>query len=264
MPPSAGVQASFPKLPEAGSLSHISILSEWIRICDHTHQCCREDATSLPTRLIDVGANNGITVRLCCETQDQGNSVRYIALSHRWGPKTQNMFCTYKENLKKFKESIILADLPQTFQDAIRITRGLGIQYLWIDSLCIIQDDALDWDREAKLMERVFSSAYVTIAASCATGIWDGFLKARLERQYVTMAMENGTPYYLCDTIDDFRRDVDESELNTRGWVLQERVLSRRTIYFTDRQSYWECGDGIRCETLTRSKKYASRLPTGL
>jgi len=126
------------------------------------------------------------------------------------------------------------------------------VQYLWIDSLCIIQDDGDDWERESKLMEQVYSSAYVTIAASCASGTDDGFLKTRPKRECVIMMDPGGTPYYFCDAIDDFSADVEHGELNSRGWVLQERALSRRTIYFTEKQSYWECGRGVRCETLTK------------
>ncbi len=66
---------------------------------------------------------------------------------------------------------------------------------------------------------------------------------------------DSDAAYFVCETIDDFFRDVEQSELNQRGWVLQERALSRRTIYFTERQSYWECGGGVRCETMTRMKK---------
>lgn len=120
-----------------------------------------------------------------------------------------------------------------------------------------MQDDPDDWATESKLMERVFSSAYCTIAASCAAGNGDGFLKPRPARPAVLVRGPAGTDaaYHVCETIDDFGRDVEQSELNQRGWVLQERALSRRTIYFTERQSYWECGEGVRCETMTVMKK---------
>jgi len=180
-----------------------------------------------------------------------------MALSHRWGaPQQHKQFCTLTTNLGKFAEGIAFRDLPKTFQDAITVTRRLGIQYLWIDSLCIVQDDVDDWDAESKLMEQVFSSAYCTLAASCASGTADGFLKGRSNRGCVTIKHPNGTPFYLCRSIDNFRADVDEGELNKRGWVLQERALSRRTVYFTENQSYWECGKGVRCETLTKTRKY--------
>lgn len=147
-------------------------------------------------------------------------------------------------------------ELPKTFQDAIHVTRALGFQYLWIDSLCIVQDDAEDWAAESRRMEHVFSSAYVTIAASCASGTGDGFLQSRMPRKFVPVTRPNGVQYAFCETIDNFDLDVEKGELNKRGWVLQERALSRRTIFFTKTQTYWECGGAVRCETLTKMKKY--------
>ncbi|CAI0642010.1 unnamed protein product [Colletotrichum noveboracense] len=155
-------------------------------------------------------------------TPDRGQTSpgKYLALSHRWGsPDQHRKFCTLSSNIDSFRQGINMAELPRTFQDAVNITRSLGVDYLWIDSLCIVQDDPDDWIKESRLMERVYSSA--------------------------------DTPYYVCNSIDDFGRDVDQGELNKRAWVLQERALSRRTIYFTENQTYWECGNGVRCETFT-------------
>ncbi|KAF3800238.1 hypothetical protein GCG54_00003766 [Colletotrichum gloeosporioides] len=146
-----------------------------------------------------------------------------------------------------------MTDLPQTFQDAIKVTRSLGIGYLWIDSLCIVQDDPEDWKMESRLMEQVYSSAYATLAASCASGTEDGFLKPRPWRHCVTLESGRGS-YYVCDSIDDFGRDVEQGELNKRAWILQERALSRRTIYFSEKQTYWECGRGVRGETMTKMR----------
>jgi hypothetical protein len=109
-------------------------------------------------------------------------------------------------------------------------------------------------------MEQVYSCAYVTIAASCASGTEDGFLKPRPARESVHMKRSDGSSFFLCDAIDDFSSDVDQGELNKRGWVLQERALSRRTIYFAEKQTYWECGEGVRCETLTKMKKYDPKV----
>lgn len=239
-----------------GSIPHIKVLEEWVRCCDGDHKCIPEEDTFLPTRVIDVGIMDSASVRLTCDVRGQTRPGRYIALSHRWGQPSKNkVFCTLKSNKESFQKRIKIAKLPKTFRDAIDITRKLGIQYLWIDSLCIVQDDVNDWDAESKLMEQVFSSAYLTIAASCANGTDDGFLKPRPYREVVPLNKDNGMQYYVCDAIDDFASDVDQGELNKRGWVLQERALSRRTIYFTENQTYWECGGGVRCETLTRMQK---------
>lgn len=104
-------------------------------------------------------------------------------------------------------------------------------------------------------MEDVFSSAYCVLAASSANGQSDGFLKPREDRKFLTFLREGLPPVYICQFIDDFAQHVLEGPLNKRGWVLQERALARRTIYFTDTQTYWECGDGVRCETLTKMNK---------
>jgi hypothetical protein len=164
-----------------------------------------------------------------------------------------------KSNIEEFKRGIAYKELPSTFQHAVHITRSLGIKYLWIDSLCIIQGDPEDWAHESGLMEQVFSSAYATIAATRASGTHDGFLHPRSARRAVTMTRDNGQ-YYVCEAIDNFLQDVDHADLNNRAWVLQERALSRRTIHFTKRQTYWECGEGVRCETLTKMRKLVATI----
>jgi hypothetical protein len=146
--------------------------------------------------------------------------------------------------------------LPKTFSDAIKTTRALGIRYLWIDSLCIVQGRNGDFNEEASHMETVFSSAYCVIAATRATGQRDGFLSDRTERKFVPVRNRpDHDAVYACDVIDDFKGDVIEGAMNRRGWVLQERALARRTIYFTASQNYFECGNGIRCETLGTMKQ---------
>jgi hypothetical protein len=210
----------------------------------------------LPTRVLDVGNDRSDSLHLVCLARGHQITGRYLALSHRWGsPTFQKMFHTLKSNLDTFKDGIEPKSLPRTFRQAVRITRSLGVQYLWIDSLCIVQDDPEDWDHESGLMEQVFSSAYITIAATCSNGTNDGFLKERPKRKYIKMTKGDAS-YFVCEAIDNFDLDVERAELNKRGWVLQERALSRRTIHFTDKQCYWECGGGVRCETLTKMKKY--------
>ncbi|KAI1743163.1 heterokaryon incompatibility protein-domain-containing protein [Xylaria scruposa] len=250
------LQLGVPKLVDPGSAIHINLMVEWINSCNE-HGCYPRDIKFFPTRVIDVAYSPNV-VRLIRDTESLKGTGKYVALSHRWGPPgEQQAFCTFKRDIEGQEERIIeMGSLPKTFQDAIHITRGLGVLQLWIDSLCIIQDDKDDWNRESQLMEQVFSSAYCTLAATCAGGFDDGFLKNRPERQYVTMRGPDGdsSAYYVCEPIDDFNNHVDQSELNRRGWVLQERALSRRTIHFTETQTYWECGKGVRCETLTKMK----------
>lgn len=212
--------------------------------------CRRNDASTVPTRLIKV--DNGLRLVDAAEAK----SSQYVALSHCWGPlKDDEKFCTYKRNIKQLQANIDFDALPQTFRDAVTVSRGLGIDYIWIDSLCIIQDDDDDWQKESRKMEQVFSAAYCTIGASSAKSSLEGFLADPSPRSVVTLPSSGRGPAYACIDIDDFHSDVELAPLNSRGWVLQERALSRRTIFFTSTQVYWECGAGIHCETLAHLEK---------
>jgi hypothetical protein len=211
----------------------------------------------MPTRVIDVG--DGYTARLLLTDKDKiSQGAHYVTLSHCWGDLSADKWNTTTGNEDRRAKGFPITELPQTFQDAIRVTRELGQQYLWIDSLCIIQDDRKDWATESKKMEAVFQNAYCTIAATSAEDSTKGFLKRPKEKelQYVIVPESSRGQVYICTSIDDdFDGDVMKGVLNTRAWVLQERALSRRTIHFTERQTYWECGGGVRCETLTHMKK---------
>jgi hypothetical protein len=214
----------------------------------------------MPTRVIDVG--DGYTARLVSTVEENmSEGVQYIALSHCWGlPKEQtDKWCTTTGNEKDRRtQGFPVKELPQTFQDAISVTRELGQQYLWIDSLCIIQGEGGDWAAEATKMEAVFKNAYCTIAATSAKDSTEGFLNRSEEKgsQYVIVPKSSRGKVYVCTSIDeDFDSDVMKGVLNKRAWVLQERALSRRTIHFTEGQTYFECGGGIRSETLTHMKK---------
>ncbi|KAH8749115.1 heterokaryon incompatibility protein-domain-containing protein [Diaporthe sp. PMI_573] len=174
---------------------------------------------------------------------------------------------TTRENLEsRTKTGFYINILPATFRDAVTVTRKLGIRYLWIDSLCICQGDEQgdkdDWASEAEKMQDVFRGAYCTIAATSAQDSTKGFLaRPALEPGKWVCTTQPGDPSTFTTTfMDNFQVDVLGGILNTRAWVLQERALSRRTLHFTDRQTYWECGGGVRCETLTYMRNYGSIL----
>ncbi|KAH8820660.1 heterokaryon incompatibility protein-domain-containing protein [Xylogone sp. PMI_703] len=307
--PSAKTQMGLPLLPDAGSQGHFDIMRGWLDACDHNHGrygCHSESTSVLPTRVIDVGeGTNSDFVRLYCSKKDEEGS--YVALSHCWGEFTEEqrkLFCTFKSNFDDRVQGFKISTIPKSFQDAIQVTRELGQRYIWIDSFCIIQDDAEDWRREANTMEKVYSTAYFTIAATSAHDSREGFLKPRQQIEFVKIEKppspppspparrrrtdpfdfdiddwmprreykaytntvdgiwrEVGSelappeveqfPLYICEHIDNFTEDVEKSILNSRGWVFQERALSRRILHFSAAQTYWECGVGVHCETLT-------------
>jgi hypothetical protein len=139
--------------------------------------------------------------------------------------------------------------MPKTFRDAIVITKELGIQYIWIDSLCIIQDSASDWAYEASRMASVYLGALVTIAAVWGSnGICGCFhdhqpsLRISIdEKRKNGTHITNSTHHMFLRPHPESRRYLAEAILNTRGWTLQEIVLSRRTIFFARDQMYWYC-----------------------
>ena len=265
------IQLGLPLLPEAGSNVLFDLLRLWLQDCDNAHPECKPKlpekneetaTTSLPTRLIDVGTEGNIKPRLVETLKEKTHGTAYVALSHPWGDTdAYPPFSTVRtdngthRDINTFKNALPYDELPATFKDAVNCTRALGIRYLWIDSICIIQGKDGDFGQEAKNMETVFSGAYCVLAASRAMHQYDGFLKHRRQRKFITIQRQEEEPFYICESIDDFSRDVIEGSLNKRGWVLQERALARRTIYFTETQTYFECGKGIRCETLACMQK---------
>lgn len=259
------IQIGSPKLldlEDCSSNAFFDLAHEWLKDCDENHPGCGvELAHRSPTRLIHVGTLAMPKLRLVETKHEVVHDPRYIALSHPWGDtEAYKAFTTVQNDpnrtgrdLASFKISIPYADLPKTFKNAVDCARKLNISYLWIDSICIIQGPDGDFPDEAKRMEDVYSGAYCVIAASRAGDQRDGFLGPRPQRKFVTF--NQNEPFYICETIDHFNSDVIKGPLNQRGWVLQERALARRTMYFTKNQTYFECGDGVRCETLTKMHK---------
>lgn len=252
------LQMGFGGLPAAGRCAHMRILRQWLSHCDAQHTCRLSLATQLPRRLIDVGSVTISMVRLY-ETKPDDN-LNYIALSHDWGKGPY--FHTTLAKIAEHRHHINFETLPKTYQDAITVTRELNVRYLWIDSICVIQDLLSDRDIEARQREDVFSQAYCVLAATAASGQHDGFLKHREEPEFSIHLKAPGSKsgIRICKFIDDFDQHVLQSPLHQKARTLQERALARRTIYFTDVQTFWECGSGVRCETMTKMNKYGAPL----
>jgi hypothetical protein len=263
---------------------------KWLNVCTQTeaagvfatqpsHVRCPPIAEhSLPTRVLDLRQDR---IRLWVTNQEEKH---YLTLSHCWGEK--GMIMTTKENLETHQEGISLAELPRTFRDAVDITRGLGYSYLWIDSLCIIQDDQDDWERESTQMASIYQNSLLTIAASRALDAQSGCILAPGEKQYIwtpersaqpveqsrlprskaerIFSTEIWQPFSVGEytvrlqpshealRIDTRRLAEDHIELGlplfTRVWFLQERVLSPRVLHFGPMEMFWECFGGMRCE----------------
>ena len=139
--------------------------------------------------------------------------------------------------------TIATTELSKTFQDAIGITRILGIRYIWIDALCIIQDSELDWKRESAQMFRIYSSSYCNLAASSARDGSHGMPYHRDNKapQPLKLFVNNMICFIEPSTKSIFEANVEHGPLTNRAWVFQERMLSKRNLHFTPKHLLWEC-----------------------
>ena len=221
----------------------------------------------LPARIIDVGQNDqGSNPRLL---EAAGMRVPYVALSHCWGDRSKPPLQTKRATLETFKQAIPWQELPKTFQEAMTVTRALGLRFLWIDSLCIIQDDISDWKREAEKMGAVYEQAQLTIAASHAKNSHDGLFLARpprfvpLELPYRDQDGRAAGTFMVSEYFTDFEAMSPENGmLNTRAWATQEWLLSRRMVFYTAHSIMWSCKTatqretGERCRNTARNAKW--------
>lgn len=155
-------------------------------------------------------------------------------------------------------------DLPKTFQDAIVVVRSLGINYLWIDSLCIVQDDIDDWVRESEQMGYIYENSRLKIAATSAPNATAGlYLKDKIRRKISgTISNREGFEYVVFKMHKHPEKDMpwDEKNINwpllNRAWVFQEQILPPRTIHFSRHELIWECRRHIQCECEPRHRGY--------
>jgi len=252
------LQMGSPTPQAIGSPEYFHLLKAWIKKCNSDHDCegGAIEKKKLPTRLIDTRATgDGLLALRNSASVGTGDHV-YVALSHRWGEYTREekeLICTHEGNLSERQKGFDMTYQPKTFQDAVEVTRQLGIRYLWIDSLCIIQSlegvETEDWEKESKRMEDVYSNAYCTLAMHATYATNQGPLDRQTKNDSIMFETSKGI-ISISKHVDNFWAEVEESPLSRRGWVLQERVLSRRTIHFGAEQTYFECGNGVRCENL--------------
>ncbi|KAJ2989916.1 hypothetical protein NUW58_g3221 [Xylaria curta] len=229
----------------------VGTAKDWLGNCVLKHEFCRAKIgeASLPTRFLDVGDGLGSDTIFLRESSDE-EDCRYVALSHCWG--TSRPLCLTLATLGTHKQGISIQDLPSTFKDAVTIVRTLGLGYLWIDSLCIVQDDAEDWRKEAGRMAGVYRNAHLVLSAARASSDEEGFLSARPRQDYVEFGIQ-GNAFPLILTLlppsppgEEYGIDthiIADEPLSHRAWCLQERYLARRILHYGTKQMIWECGE---------------------
>lgn len=269
-----------PPLDLNEQVDNFQIMKIWIQNCRQNHTACNRDRKGfLPTRLLDLRAFGTdedvklVSLGLCCPQDQEALQYRpeYITLSHCWGPPEHRPITTTKASLEDRMSRIPVDDLSNTFRDAVGIARTLGARYLWIDSLCIIQDDGDDWAREAALMAEVYGQSLCTLAALDSKNSTEGCkLISDVQNMGTMMEMDTGnshnSPYTYRIRVfehepqqwheeygdNPYRHaDYGKHPLRARAWTLQERELSKRNIHFAGNQMLWEC----------REQKASTQLP---
>lgn len=171
----------------------------------------------------------------------------YAALSYCWGGHLP--LRTTRLNVDKHRDAISWTALPRTFQDAISVTRKLSISYIWIDSLCIIQDDTEDWEQEAVLMANVYQYAIITLSAATAKNPTEGLFKETTTETVLDLKDKcSGRSVPLIYVRSPNHEESREHVLFSRAWVYQERLLSTRVLHFGSSELVWECMEKRGCE----------------
>ncbi|KAH8588442.1 heterokaryon incompatibility protein-domain-containing protein [Bisporella sp. PMI_857] len=242
----------------------IGQIRRWYTTCVNSHDQCRSEQTSfVPRRLLDIESPLCESeIRLVDTQQDFFDSdIQYVCLSHCWG-KSRPRCITLIETLDQNREQILWNTIPKTFQNVISVLRKLGFRYLWIDSICIIQDDTGDWATEAAHMCDVYSQAALTVAATSSFDSHQGLhssVSPEYQSQEFSMILMDGTtlPVWARKPIPHFpgsethtNRWFEVAPLLQRGWVLQERLLSRRVVHFAANEVIWECLHFSDCQCL--------------
>ncbi|KAG4423518.1 hypothetical protein IFR04_003341 [Cadophora malorum] len=256
------------------SEENVSNVKRWIDDCDSNHEWCSASSWTataktsrfLPTRLVEVGNSETdleprliLTEDLSESHTDHTSTSKYIALSYCWGPpeESSRLLKTTHATMHERRSSIKFDTLPLALKDAVTVARTLGVQYIWIDSLCIIQDDSEDWQIESSRMADIFSNAYLTIVAAAGASCHDSFLyrepnqltcdvKVRSE----TFGLEDGKfslrPRRPRGT--EKMSEIFDSRWITRGWTFQEERLARRVLMFGKNKFFLDCRTIERAE----------------
>jgi hypothetical protein len=213
----------------------------------------------MPIRCIKVNMTNGEPIAL---ENTETKTKPYITLTHRWDsdkPTKRIAACqTTTTNLDARQNGEELDNLPEHFRDAFKIAAKLSVQYVWIDSLCIIQagDDGQDFNRQKSKMAQYYQHSLLTIATTANDYLTQGILKdlktvpwsdppVRLPYRGIDLPDEAGGHFYMYKRkgrlIDDYWENVRSAEVFNRAWILQEWILSKRFLWYTPEGMFFEC-----------------------
>ncbi|KAF2263106.1 HET-domain-containing protein, partial [Lojkania enalia] len=229
-----------------------ALARSWLDECQREHTTCYNGSPDYyPPRLLDL--NESVPRLVTTEPLIEQRRINgpYATLSHCWGPNPQFLTLT-QDNIHQLQQEIPIPNLPATFGDAISFCRQLNLQYLWIDSLCIIQsgDNSQDQSLHLPKIPAIYRNALLNISAAHVASPTEPLFSARNPQAIKPILLKN--EYLLIS--DSFLEDEPfHSPLHRRAWVLQERLLSPRVVHFGRNQVFWECSewnkDAMRSET---------------
>lgn len=241
-------------------------IDQWLDLCATHPDCGPLNDSPLPTRLIEVSpADNNGNPRIALT---KGKRGKYVALSYCWGGRQEGM--TRKNNISTRLQGLDSMELSNSILQAIDTTRRMGLRYIWIDAICIIQDDEQDKAYEISQMCDIYRQAFLTIVAANSARAIDGFLKnpsVSGPRPYrIPFWTTDGRLSLVCLQLEGWYND-DNEPINSRCWTLQERLLSRRLVIYASHNVQVQCQYEI--VNLDNSLNIAAglgtwRLPSGL
>ncbi|KAK6850654.1 HET-domain-containing protein [Apiospora arundinis] len=219
----------------------------WMNDCIANHpKCGQGGSTGLPARLVQIsppGEPAWARVR-----ESTGEYGQYCALSYCWGRDQEHK--TLISCYGQYKKALPYSKLSKTITDAFHVARSMGMMYIWVDSLCIVQDDRQDKEREMSQMMSIYQKAHFTISAASASDATEGFLRAPSELGGISHL---GPYYHPLQVSEDQIGSVvitparrGHEPVNKRGWSLQESLLTPRLLVFTDHMTVWKCHAGFQ------------------
>ncbi|KAF6824864.1 hypothetical protein CPLU01_10630 [Colletotrichum plurivorum] len=218
---------------------------EDISRCSSSHSCNRSSSSGyLPTRVLDISNYSRGMIKLV----EPGSGLpdrRYVAVSYCWGKS--NTFTTTQSTIGDRKRGFSVADMPLTLRDAVAITHDLGLRYVWIDALCIVQDSEEDWLRESARMTSVYANAWITIVAAGARDSDEGFIAlSKPLPEPLQLPVKAHTNEYAAlekSIVFETEMPLQNEPLFSRAWPLQEWELSPRRLVFRHFRIDFECLD---------------------
>jgi hypothetical protein len=261
-----------------GAKGTLNVANKWVKNCAANHERCQPESLPsphqfIPTRLIDVGTTTEAPVRLCIRGEDPIGGP-YVTLSYTGNTASVKGLRTC--NIDEMRMSITQDDLPKIFKQAIQVARTLGVRYLWIDALCVVQDIPADKQREAALRGDIFSNSRCTIAATHAKLPDDGLFTLRNPFHYVRyvfmvdLSIRNKLQKYFLEDSCYFTSRVDDGPLCQEASFVQDRILCPRIIHFTRDMLFWECRQCTACDEypvtlpFDQSKRTKPAIPRNL